>query len=175
MGHTESSIETPCLLATFLAGPTSAKRLSVGLFRGFIPAMKFPNGGQAHINMIKLRGYSLSPTHPEGKHKARVFRAALGIGLEQAEWLRDQLLKIARESDCHRGQRDEHGQRHTVDFTVSYDGRVARLRSAWNVRPDEDFLAWYCHVPEDTTQTAQTWDVVVWSVPDGYSHRYWRR
>jgi hypothetical protein len=104
-----------------------------------MPLMKLPNGERAHVNIIKLRGYSLSPTHPEGKQKARVFAAALGIGVEKAEWLRDQLLKAAIEYDCELGQRDEYGQRYTVDFTLQFSGKSARVRSAWNVRPTEDF------------------------------------
>ena len=67
-------------------------RLSAGGRCDFIARMKLPNGERASINMVKLRGYSLSTAHPEGKHKARVFAAALGLGLEQADWLRDQLL-----------------------------------------------------------------------------------
>lgn len=101
--------------------------------------MKLPNGERAYINMVKLRGYSLSTTHPEGKHKARVFAAALGLGLEQADWLRDQLLKAAREMNCEPGKRDEHGQRYQLDFPVASGGKFARLRSAWNVRTGEDF------------------------------------
>src|SRR6266849_2357659 len=89
--------------------------------------------------MVKLRGYSLSATHSEGKHKARVFAAALGIGPEEAEWLRDQLLKAARELACELGKHDEHGQRYIIDFRTNFGGKGARLRSAWNVRPDEDF------------------------------------
>ena len=100
--------------------------------------MKLPNGERAYIEMVKLRGDSLSPIHREGKHKARVFAAALGIGPEQAEWLRDRLLEAARECDCQLGKRDEHGQRYTVDFAARFAGKSARLRSAWNVRPRED-------------------------------------
>jgi hypothetical protein len=129
---------------------TCANKLSLGSLRGFIAAMKLPNGEWAYIDMITLRGYTLSPTHPEGKHKARVFAAALGISVEQTEWLRDELLKAALESDCQRGRRDEHGQRYTVDFMVSYGERTVRLRSAWNVRPDENFPRLVsCYVLED--------------------------
>jgi hypothetical protein len=39
--------------------------------------MKLPNAERAFIDMAKLRDYSLSATHPEGK--ARVFAAALGL------------------------------------------------------------------------------------------------
>ena len=42
--------------------------------------MKLPHNERTYVNIVKLRDYSLSPTHEEGKHKARVFAAALGIG-----------------------------------------------------------------------------------------------
>ncbi len=101
--------------------------------------MKLPNYERAHINIVKLRGYSLSTTHPEGKHKARVFAAVLGIGPEQAEWLRDQLFRAAGQLDCETGKHDEHGQRYVVDFTATFGEKSARVRSAWNIRPNEDF------------------------------------
>lgn len=35
--------------------------------------------------------------------------------------------------------KDEHGQRYTVGFTAVLRGISARVRSAWNVRPGENF------------------------------------
>ena len=61
--------------------------------------MKLPHAGQAFIDLAKLRDYSLSPTHPEGKHKARVFSAALGLEAGDAEWLRGQLLRAVLRED----------------------------------------------------------------------------
>jgi hypothetical protein len=52
------------------------------------------------VEIAKLRDYSLDPGHQEGKHKARVFAAALGLEKEDAEWLRDQLIRVARDLDC---------------------------------------------------------------------------
>jgi hypothetical protein len=101
--------------------------------------MKLPNGDRAFVNMTKLVGYSLSPVHEEGKQKARVFAAALGLGPGDAEWLRSQLLSAARDGDCEFGERDEHGQRYELDFGAAFGGKSARLRSAWIVRPDEDY------------------------------------
>ena len=101
--------------------------------------MKLPYCDRAYVNIVKLRDYSLSQTHEEGKHKARVFAAALGIGPDQAEWLRECLFAAARGSECQVGKRDEHGQRYIVDFTAEFAGKSARLRSAWIVRPTEDF------------------------------------
>lgn len=61
------------------------------------------------------------------------------VCIEANHWLRDQLLKAVREMNCAPGKRDEHGQRYLVDFIAAFGGKSARLRSAWNVRPDEDF------------------------------------
>ena len=101
--------------------------------------MKLPNPEHAVVELAKLRDYSLSPAHPEGKHKARVFAAALGLTQTDAEWLREQLLAVPAEHDCVSGLSDQHGQRYTVDFTATLRGKSARLRSAWNVRPEENF------------------------------------
>ena len=101
--------------------------------------MKLPNGERAFVNMMKLAGYSLNPTHEEGKHKALVFAAALGLGPDDAEWLRNQLLTAAREVDCDWGKLDEHGQRYELDFLVTVGGKSAWLRSAWIVRPGENY------------------------------------
>ena len=45
--------------------------------------MKLLNGDRAIVELVKLRDYSLSETHPRGRHKARVFRAALGLTVEE--------------------------------------------------------------------------------------------
>ena len=54
--------------------------------------MKLPNSDRAVVEIAKLRDYCLNPEHPHGKHKARVFAAALGLTADQAETLRDELL-----------------------------------------------------------------------------------
>jgi hypothetical protein len=41
---------------------------------------RLPNGNRAIVDGQKPTDYCLSPTHPRGRHKARVFREALGIG-----------------------------------------------------------------------------------------------
>jgi hypothetical protein len=63
----------------------------------------------------------------------------LGISRNDTEWLRDQLLSAATQQDCVVGRRTEHGQRYQIDFDVTIRGRTARLRSAWNIRPTENF------------------------------------
>jgi hypothetical protein len=61
---------------------------------------KLPNSDRAIVEVAKLRDYSLSPNHEDGKHKARVFASALGIRQADAEWLRDLLLRAASEEEA---------------------------------------------------------------------------
>lgn len=98
-----------------------------------------PNGHQAVVDIRKLQDYSLNPDHPEGKHKARVFASALGLTQQDADWLRDTLLHVARGNDARLGRLTPHGQRYEVDFTTNRHGRTARLRSVWNIRPGENW------------------------------------
>jgi len=58
--------------------------------------MLSPNGDLAVVDIEKLRDYCLNPLHVKGKHKARVFNAALGMTESDAERLRDILLDVAR-------------------------------------------------------------------------------
>jgi hypothetical protein len=41
--------------------------------------IRLPNGGQAKLDIRKIDDYCLSSTHPRRRHKALVFREALGI------------------------------------------------------------------------------------------------
>jgi len=49
--------------------------------------MRVPNGEQATVDVRKLRDYCMNPLHPEGKHKARLFAAALSMTDGDAEAL----------------------------------------------------------------------------------------
>jgi hypothetical protein len=57
-----------------------------------------PRAAEAYGVQVKLRGYSLNPEHDSGSHKARVFRAFLGITLDDADHLAEQLLTGVRET-----------------------------------------------------------------------------
>jgi hypothetical protein len=100
--------------------------------------MKVPNADRADVDIAKLRDYSLSPTHREGKHKARVFAAALGIAEDDADWLRSVLLDAVRGYDCELGRKTPFGQKYIVDFPLTRADKRAQVRSVWNVRPGEN-------------------------------------
>ena len=74
--------------------------------------MPIPHAQTAEVDLRKLRDYCLDLDHEEGKHKARLFAAALGITADQAENLRAALLEMILTNDAKLGLRDEFGQRY---------------------------------------------------------------
>jgi hypothetical protein len=100
--------------------------------------MKLPHPERAVVDVAKLRDYCLSPLHEDGKHKARVFAAALGIGQANAEWLRQRLLEGAH-GDAVLIGRSQYGSLYMVDFSVRAFRGEAVVRSGWLVRASEDF------------------------------------
>lgn len=99
--------------------------------------MKLPNAEQAIVVIAKLRDYSLNATHEEGKHKALVFASALGIGADDADWLRGKLLEAALLHECVPGRNTPFGQRYVLDFPLVNGQMEALVRSVWNIRPGE--------------------------------------
>ena len=93
--------------------------------------MRLPNGDRAVVEVEKLRDYCLSPHHPRGRHKARLFASALGLRQADAELLRQAILGAARDGEASPGINDEYGQRFVLDFVIRNQGRHATIRSAW--------------------------------------------
>jgi hypothetical protein len=91
---------------------------------------KLPNAERALVDIRKLRDYSLNPEHDEGKHKARVFKAALGFTRADAQKLREMYV---------------------IDFTTpGLHGNVI-IRTAWIVEVDTDFPRLVsCYIREET-------------------------
>jgi hypothetical protein len=101
-------------------------------------ALKLPNPDRAIVDIAKLRSYSLDLEHTRGGPKARVFRAALGLTVADAEWLRDRLLEVVALEATEAGV-TEFGSRYVIDFTLQASGREARVRSSWIILKEEDF------------------------------------
>ncbi len=88
--------------------------------------VKLPNSGDAVVDVRKLRDYCLSPRHPRGRHKARVFVSALGLTANDAE-------------EAVPAENDEYGERYMLDFEMETEAGIATVRSGWTVRRKEDF------------------------------------
>jgi len=100
--------------------------------------MTIPNAERAVVDIRKLRDYCLNLAHDDGKHKARLFVAALGLTASDAEELRDALVKAVKTYDAQLGRRDEYGQRYIVDFPLEWRGRRATIRSGWIIEHGSD-------------------------------------
>lgn len=101
-------------------------------------AMKLPNGDQAIVDRVKLAEYCLNPNHPDGKHKAAVFRKVLGWTAEDAGLLYTMLKSAAENLDATPGTEDRYGKRYTIDIDVGPWHRPHLLRSGWIIREGEE-------------------------------------
>ena len=101
-----------------------------------------PDFARVVVELEKLRDYCLSDQHPRGRHKARVFRASLGITAADAPSLRDTLIEAVRQhsNEFRPGEADEYGQRYVLDFQMTMAVGASTIRSAWIVRTSEDVL-----------------------------------
>jgi Domain of unknown function (DUF6883) len=99
--------------------------------------MLLPKGERAIVDLRKLRDYCLNLDSPRGRHKARVFAAALGITVADAPKLRAKLLEVARIGEAQRGELDLYGQRYTIDFEMKTEVGKATVRSGWIVLHDK--------------------------------------
>jgi hypothetical protein len=101
--------------------------------------VKLPNAECAVVDIDKLRNYCLSFDHRRGCHKARVFKASLGLTIDNAEDLRKSLLAAAISNEALPGEHDEYGSRYVVDFMANGPSGQAMVRSSWIIRRGEDF------------------------------------
>lgn len=98
-----------------------------------------PNGKRAVVDLEKLRDYCLNPHHEDGKHKARVFAAALGLGRADANWLRERLLEAAASQPALVTSETRFGTLYMLDFLLTTASGSAVVRSGWVIRHFEDF------------------------------------
>ncbi len=101
--------------------------------------MRLPNAERAVVDIAKLRDYCLNPEHTDGRHKARVFAAALGLTAENADELRTVLLSVIKTSEATLTKEGQYGRLYVLDFMMSRGSYQALVRSSWIVRYDEDF------------------------------------
>ncbi len=87
-----------------------------------------PNADHAVLDIRKLEDYCLSPLHPRGRHKARVFREALSIERNDAAWLKDHLLAVARHTEATRLAADTWGTYRRMDANHTNRRSVTDVR-----------------------------------------------
>lgn len=93
--------------------------------------MRLPNYHQAKIDIRKLRDYCLNPQHPIGKHKARIFKALLGVGRNNASFLRNQILQALSKSEAVKSYEDKFGTRYVVNLRINNNHKSATFAMIW--------------------------------------------
>jgi hypothetical protein len=96
-----------------------------------------PQAARAIIDIRKIEDYCLNPTHPRGRHKARVFREALGLRRSDAQWLRQALLNALPQGEATEVARDDFGVRFRVDIGLARQGKRGVVRTIWIIRSGE--------------------------------------
>jgi hypothetical protein len=99
-----------------------------------------PNHQQAVIPRDKLEGYALNPDHDPGKHKARVFKSALGF--EQNDWeaLSQRILAALPFHAATFKGNAPYGERYEVVLPIAgLNGQTKEVLTAWIVETGSDF------------------------------------
>src|SRR5262245_22679828 len=99
-----------------------------------------PNYEKAEIPSDKLEKYALDPTHPVGKHKARVFESVLGIN--QSDWrvLANSIQNELPYNKARPTKSDSFGQRYEVIMPITGpNGKTENVLTAWIVKADSDY------------------------------------
>lgn len=96
-----------------------------------------PDFATVVIDERKLRDYCLDPAHVRGRHKAKVFRAALGIEQGDAPWLANAISTALRNAQATVEGQDRFGTRWRTDLSLDRSGRTAEIRAIWIVTPDD--------------------------------------
>ncbi len=98
--------------------------------------MKLPGADRVQVDDLKIRGYLLSPTHPVGRFKARVFAAA-GFGESTAELFVSELRRIAASGEVEGIEDIQFGRKYTVPGELKGPAGVVRVLTVWIQSPDQ--------------------------------------
>jgi hypothetical protein len=96
-----------------------------------------PEFGRAVIPLEKLDAYVLNDQHPEGMHKASVFRQLLGIKREHAPALAELIKKTLQMAPAQKRESDEFGERWTTYHRITgFNNQTAIVTVGWIIRKD---------------------------------------
>ena len=108
----------------------------------YVPGAPLPGVKKATFPMPKLTHYALDPDHPEGKHKAKVFAATLGLRKEHAELLHAQVMAWLPHAEAMTGEADSFGNRLNVTVPVTGpNGKTVDVLTGWFYKKDGNTIA----------------------------------
>jgi hypothetical protein len=96
------------------------------------------NAARATIDERKIRDYLLNPWHARGRHKARMFAAALGYQRFDHARLLSQIREGILRCEALPIDHVPHGYRFRVDIPITGTTGSAIVRTLWIVRTGDD-------------------------------------
>lgn len=97
-----------------------------------------PNLEHAVIPVVKLRDYALNMEHPEGRHKASVFKEVLGIERQHADVLAELLRSTLPSAPAQSGKGDQYGDHWTTYHRIiGLNGQPAIVTVGWIFKKEE--------------------------------------
>ena len=118
-----------------------------------------PNFQQAVISQEKLEGYVLNPEHPEGKHKARVFREALNIERRHAPILAELIRNSLSRAPAEWRDTNDYGKSWTSwHEIVGLNGQSLIVTVAWMFKVDAEQIPVLitCYIESDEQEKLKT-------------------
>ena len=96
-----------------------------------------PGADRVVVPREKLEGYLLNPEHEVGRHKARVFAAALGIGRGDWEYLRDRIKAAIVDAPVASVRETAWGRLYEAVVPVEgLNGETGRVMTVWLVESE---------------------------------------
>src|ERR1700679_1141707 len=96
-----------------------------------------PNAHRARLDVRKLADYILNPGHPVGRHKAAIFRAALGFSRSSMAVPASASLRAVVTAPATVTLTGHHGTRYLVDMEIVGPTGIAIVRTGWIVEHGE--------------------------------------
>ncbi|WP_424349250.1 DUF6883 domain-containing protein [Latilactobacillus sp. 5-91] len=101
------------------------------------PENQLPNFDKVNFPEQKLTKYALSPESERGKHKAKVFKSALGYDLSNWQELRNQIINNVGNYEAISGESNEYGHKFKVIIPITGpNGATVDVSTAWMVSQD---------------------------------------
>lgn len=98
-----------------------------------------PNYKGARIERRKLETYALNPSHPEGRHKARVFRRVLGFEQEHWRLFAQNILDELPYHEAILTGEGKFGKKYILYLPIrGVNERTASVLTVWIIRPNTD-------------------------------------
>ncbi|NCR27961.1 MAG: hypothetical protein GPJ25_16910 [Microcystis aeruginosa LE13-04] len=75
-----------------------------------------------------LTGYSLNLNPADGRHKARVFKSALNLDIDDVQFLKNALLEAVKTCNAIPDKINQYGQK-IIDFPLNHQNKTAIIQS----------------------------------------------